>query len=64
MKPIKLYTPEHAISTEKGISIPLGLVMVIVGFPYWVEIVDGIPKELIRMYETSELKKDKVPPRL
>ena len=43
MNPIRLYTPEHATSTEKGIVAPFALVIVIRGVPNWLDNVDGIP---------------------
>ena len=45
-KPIKLYTPEHATSTEKGIIVPFARVIVIKGVPNWLPNVEGIPMVL------------------
>ena len=62
-KPMRLYMPEHAMSTVKGMVDPSGLVMVIVGFPYSPERVDGTPKAFIIVWLASELITDRVEPK-
>ena len=54
--------PEHAMSMANGIVVPFGLVIVIVGFPYSLESVDGMPNAFIIVWLASELITDKVEP--
>jgi hypothetical protein len=61
-KPIRLYTPEHATSIEKGIVVLLGLVIIIVGLAYSLERVDGTPRAFTMKNEASELITDNVEP--
>ena len=62
-KPMRLYMPEHAMSMAKGIVDPSGLVIVIVGFPYSLESVDGTPNAFTIVWLASELMTDRVEPK-
>ncbi len=61
-KPIRLYTPEHAMSMAKGMVAPLGRVIVMIGLPYSLESVEGTPTALMRALAATELATDKVDP--
>ena len=57
-----LYIPEQAMSTAKSMVAPLARAIVIMGFPYSVVKVEGIPRALTIVYEVSELKFERVAP--
>jgi len=63
-KPMRLYMPEHAMSTANGIVDPSGLVIVIVGFPYSLERVEGTPNAFTIVWLASELMTDRVEPKV
>ena len=60
--PIKLYIPEQAMSTAKFIGVPSGLIIFIIGLPYSLVSVAGMPTRDTRPLEAWELRKDRVPP--
>jgi len=62
-KPMRLYMPEHAMSMAKGIVDPSGLVIVIVGFPYSLDSVDGTPNAFTIVWLASELMTERVEPK-
>lgn len=62
--PIRLYTPEHAMSTAKGgNTVPFAWVMLMAGVPDWLEMVECIPSVFTIALETSELTTESVDPR-
>ncbi len=56
--------PEQAMSTAKDSVAPPGLVICIIGLPYSLVRTDGIPSELMMMWEASELITDSDEPKV
>ena len=54
--------PEQAMSTVNGIWAPSGLVIRIVGVPYSLIMVDGMPMAWVSPLDISELRLDRAPP--
>ena len=61
---MRLYMPEQAILTGKYKGVPFGCVMVIVGFPWIVEISAANPNRFSMAHETSVLIVDRVEPKV
>ena len=62
-KPIRLYMPEHAMSTVNGGSmVPFAWVMVMAGVPDMLEMVECMPSVFTIVFEASELTTDRVEP--
>ena len=62
-KSMSLYLPEHVMSTVKDKGVLFGCVMVIVGFPYAVEISAAYPNRFSMAHEACVLIVDRVEPR-
>ena len=60
--PIKLYMPEQAMSIVKFIGVPSGLIIDIIGLPYSLVNIAGMPIRDTIPLDAWELRKERVPP--